>query len=31
LALTFFTELPRDKVFSETRLAGYGKINKGFI
>jgi hypothetical protein len=31
LALTLFTELPRAKVFSETRLAGYGKINKGFI
>ena len=29
--LPLFTKLPRAKVFSGTRLAGYGKINKGFI
>ena len=29
--LPLFAKLPRAKVFSETRLAGYGKINKGFI
>jgi hypothetical protein len=29
--LPLFTKLPRAKAFSEKRLAGYGKINKGFI
>ena len=29
--LPLFTKLPRAKVFSEKGLAGYGKINKGFI
>jgi hypothetical protein len=29
--LPLFTKLLRAKVFSEKRLAGYGKINKGFI
>jgi len=29
--LPLFTKLPRAKAFSGTRLAGYRKINKGFI
>ena len=29
--LPLFTKLPRAKTFSGTRLAGYRKINKGFI
>ena len=29
--LPLFTKRPRAKAFSGTRLAGYGKINKGFI